>query len=292
MHFTVLVTLLFGMLLGAQAAETVVTHTTPRSEGDQRYVYNVKLLEAALEATKKTHGDFVVQPTRHREVSRKRQLALVEQGKLDVTWAAASRELQEQLTAVKIPIFKGLLGYRLFLVNDDHKERFAKIKNLEELKNLKMCTGLGWGVTGLYEHYKFNLLISPAYEGLFEMIQENRADYFSRGVNEIFSEYESYKKTHPKLHIDTHLAFYHPLPFYVYTAPTKEGKALAARIEQGMKIMVQNGDFDRLFNEYHGDLLEKSAIGSRQVFEISNPFLPDDVPLDKKEYWIDVSALK
>lgn len=288
MRYFLSVLILTSSLLAVQT----ITYTAPRGDEDKRYEYNIALLKAALEVTKEAYGDYSMQPSSYGDVSRKRQIALVESGKMTITWAPASDELQEQLSAIKIPIFKGLLGYRFFFVNDSEKEKFASVKSLEELKKLTMCTGHGWGVTKLYTHHGFKTLISPAYEGLFEMIEQGRADYFSRGINEIFKEYEARKDKYPKLHIDTHLSLYHPLPFYTYLPPTKEGKALAQRVEKGFHLLIQSGEFERLFQKYHGELLADANLGERTMFSVDNPFLPKDVPYDKKEYWIDVTELK
>lgn len=269
-----------------------ITYTAPRGGEDKRYEYNIVLLKAALEATTEEYGGYSLKPSSYGDVSRKRQIALVESGKMTVTWAQASNELQKQLTAVKIPIFKGLLGYRFFFINAGKKETIESVKSLDELKKLTMCTGHGWGVTKLYAHHGFKTIISPAYEGLFEMIEQGRADYFSRGINEIFKEYDARKDKYPHLYIDTHLALYHPLPFYTYVPPTDEGKALAERLKKGFLTLIHNGEFDRLFQKYHGKLLEHANLGERTMFNIENPFLPKDVPYDKKEYWIDVDDLK
>lgn len=283
--------LLFCVALPLFAVE-VITYSAPRGEDDKRYDYNIALLKEALEVTKEKFGEYELKPSKYGDVSRKRQVALVQEGKMSVVWGPASDELQDILTPIRIPIFKGLLGYRFFFVNSDKKDDFSKIENLDELKKLTMCSGLGWGVTNLYTHHEFKTLVSPAYEGLFEMIDEGRADYFSRGINEIFKEYETRKEKYPKLHIDTHLALYHPLPFYTYTAPTKEGKNLAKRIDEGMQKMIKNGSFDAIFQEYHAHLLANANLATRTMLEIDNPFLPKDVPLENSAYWIDIDSLK
>lgn len=280
--------LILGLFLSYSYASLDISYTTPRGGMDKRYEYNIELLKASLEVTKAEFGEYSISPSEFKDISRKRQVDLVENGKIDVTWEPANSELQDKLNSIKIPIFKGLLGYRLFFINENEIDSFLKINTLDELKSKTMCTGLGWGVTKLYEEEGFKLIVSPAYEGLFEMIEKGRADYFSRGVNEIFTEYKTYSPKYPKLHIESHLALYHPLPFYTYTTKSKKGDLIAKRVEIGVKKLIENGEFDKLFNQYYGDLVKKADISKRKVFRIKNPFLPDDVPFDKKEYWIEL----
>src|SRR5690606_26443337 len=63
-------------------------------------------------------------------------------GRLDLAWIASDKELEETLRPIRIPLFKGLLGYRIFIINKDNQFKFDGIETLDELKR-KITMGQG-----------------------------------------------------------------------------------------------------------------------------------------------------
>ena len=55
-------------------------------------------------------------------------------------------------------------------------------------------------------------------------------------------------------------------------------------------MMIEDGSFDELFFEYHQEMIEKSNLKGRRLFEIENPLLPATAPLDRTELWYDPFA--
>ncbi len=55
-------------------------------------------------------------------------------GLLDVCWASSDSDIEAQLRPIRIPLFKGLLGYRIFIINKNDQAKFSHVKTLEELK--------------------------------------------------------------------------------------------------------------------------------------------------------------
>ena len=48
---------------------------------------------------------------------------------------------------------------------------------------------------------------------------------------------------------------------------------------------IEDGSFDELFNQYHGDIISTLDIENSLQFELSNPLLPENTPIAEASYW-------
>jgi hypothetical protein len=62
---------------------------------------------------------------------------------------------------------------------------------------------------------------------------------------------------------------------------------IAARIERGLRMMIQDGSFDEHFMKYHRKDSERANLQNRRLFKINNSLLPSTAPIDQKELWFD-----
>lgn len=281
---------LFGAEVEKQAdTSQVITYNPPRSNVDSRLEYNIALLRAILDASKDKYGSYRLVASEYPNQTRSLSIKLVKTGRMSLTWSAASKELEKELLPIRFPIFKGLLGYRIFLIQKKDQDKFSKIRSLNELKRLKMGTGLGWSVTKLYSEYGFNLLVHPDYEELFRFLSDGFYDYFSRGIQEVQQEYLERRKLYPNLKIESTLALYHPLPFYMYVGRSETGEKLADRLQYGISKIRQNGRFDQLFQSYFGDMVSDMKLSGRRLFTLENPDLSKETPLKDPTLWLELT---
>lgn len=254
----------------------------PKSEKDPRQEYVLLLLEAALNY-KQTQPPIkiVYSDTMH---SRERLKALLKEGRAVNIQATATRpDWEEDLLTIRIPIFKGLLGYRLLLIHKDQQPKFSAVRHIEQLKSLTAILGSQWSITPIWKGYGFNTITNVDYESLFRIIHFNRADYFPRGANEILQEYNKFHPDFPNLAIENDLAIYLPLPLYFFVTPHKPN--LAKRLEENMERMIADGEFDRFFMQNYGRKVNQLRINKRLTFFLENPNLPEKTPLERKELW-------
>ncbi|MCW9035927.1 MAG: transporter substrate-binding domain-containing protein [Rhodospirillales bacterium] len=194
------------------------------------------------------------------------------------------REWEEKTIPIRIPIRKGLLGYRLFLIRDGAQSKFSQIKDVQELKNMRVGSGAQWSTTKALQELGFSVTGGTDYEGLFTMLNFGRFDYFPRGVNEIFNEFDTRKIKFPMMQIEEKLALYLPLPTYFFVTPKRPD--LAIRLQKGLMGMVADGTLDKLFYEYHGEFLDRANLQNRKIFSLANPDLTKETPFDQKELWL------
>ena len=108
-------------------------------------------------------------------------------------------------------------------------------------------------------------------------------DIFSRGVNEIFPEFEKYAAANPNITIEKNMLLYYPYPFYFFVTPSDP--ELAKRIETGLRQMIKDGSYDAIFWKYNGKVLARARMKERRIIRLKNPNVPPRTPLDDPQLW-------
>src|SRR5207248_10000496 len=89
------------------------------------------------------------------------------------------------------------------------------------------------------------------------------------------------------LEIEPRLVLYYPMPMYFWFSPTAEGRRLAARAEEGMRLMIADGSYDRIFADFQDSKIRALDLAHRQIFTIDNPFLSAETPFAERRLWFD-----
>ena len=202
-------------------------------------------------------------------------MADIETGEMDIMWAGASQDKDENMLAVRIPALKGLLGHRIFIIR-------------EHLKQLKAGQGRFWGDSAVLKSAQIPLVTTTKFNNLFSMLEGGRFDYFPRAVHEPWVEVNRFPELN--LVIDENVMLIYPFAMYFYVK--KDNQSLHDLIYNGFNTAIEDGSFDDLFfsNPMIQDVLTKANLKQRTILRIDNPALHADTPLDKKAYWLDVSA--
>lgn len=252
---------------------------------DQTYAgiqkYRQDLLKLALE---KSGHRYILEKVTVDIVTSSRNMRNLSLGLYDVNWMHTNAEREEKLIPIRIPIHKGLIGWRIFFIRSDMQDAFSNIQSVEELKNFKLGQGYDWPDTAILKHHGFNLLGSSGPESLINMLRGKRLDFFPRSVIEIWGEYETWSDT--DFVIETDIALVYPTAFYTFVG--KNNEELAELIEIGLERAIEDGSFDQLFNVYFLPLIEKAGLKKRKIFRISNPALPEKTPLARPELWFNI----
>lgn len=275
---------LFSALLlfahGSATGVEIVRYPIPESAADQRYDYPRKLLELVLSKTRTAYR--VEYPTV--SMSQNRQIVELEAGRMiDVAPLPSSAEREARLLPIRIPLNKGLLGWRLGLVRKGDTDRVAQVKTLADLMGVRLAQGQDWPDTQILSGNGLHVINGSNYEGLFKMLESQRFDYFPRSVMEIWDEQEAHAST---LEIEPHLALHYFYDSYFFV--NKRNTKLAADINEGMEKAVADGSFDKLFNEHWGERVRKARLNERTVIKLRNPLLTPETPSHRNELWYGV----
>ncbi len=279
----IIMALLITMPLSGYAQD-IIKLAKKDSGNFKRETYPHALLNAALNKTLAKYGKFKIEYTI--KVARDRALRELKKGALiNVHEAPTKVSWEKEVNAVYFPIRKGLLGYRLFLINGKKQASLDGVKSISDLKKLRAGLGSQWSTTVAMRQLKFNVVTGPSYGGLFNMLIKNRFDYFPRGINEIFGEMDNRSKELPGLKIEPKLALYLKTPTYFFVSPKE--KRLHTRIGDGLHMMKKDGEFDELFLKYHKDYLIKADLRNRLLLTVENPAIPTPSKQLDASYWID-----
>jgi len=249
-----------------------------------RYTYRIKLLDLALNSGTQNNDSVILTP-KFTDVTQARGLLLLEEEKIDVVFLATNDDREQRFLAVKIPILRGILGYRVFLIHKDGSFKFSQVNRLSELKQ-KFTAGFGsqWGDMAILKHNQLSVEGVPQYETLFKMLNSQRFDYFPRGINEAWVEVASKGKTYPNIIVEQNLGLYYEFPIYFFV--NKSNDALARRIEEGLQRMLMDGTFKKLFLDYHQDIIDQAKLKQRRLFFLENPVIPKGTPDIDTSWWL------
>lgn len=221
--------------------------------------------------------------------SHSREVKLLQEGMSDILWASTSLQYEKTLIPIRIPIYKGLLGYRLALIRQKDQGTFSHIRTLEDLKAYRFGQGEGWADTQVLRSAGLQVTASSDVYNLFNMLQAGRFDLFPRGLMEPWKEVESM----PELDfaVEESLMIVYPLPAYIFVTPRRP--ELAALIQSGLERAVEDGSFNRLVfsDPYVKSALKQAKLTQRRSIHLYNPYLSPETPLDNKALWVDLKEI-
>jgi hypothetical protein len=268
----------------SHAESMVVRYPIAESEKDKRYEYPKQLLRLALEKTANTHGPYSVVDAEKMAAQMRNRMLLKNGKNIDIIWVPENGELDKDFLPVRIPLLKGILGYRVFLIRESDQSAFSVIRKIDDLRNFTAGFGHDWPDVRILKANRIPLDLAPKYELLFRKLVAGRFDYFPRGINEAWVELEQRKKEYPAMAVENSILMYYPFP--VYFIVNKNNTRLADRVEKGLLRAIADSSFNDLFLKYHAAALKNVNFAERKLFKLKNPFLPSSTP-DDKRFWFD-----
>jgi hypothetical protein len=248
--------------------------------------YFTTLLLMALNASKAENEEIDIIFSKQ-DYSQARWVYLAQHDKRNfVIWTMTDKARERQLRPIRVPLFKGLFGYRVFLIREQEQHRFDHVRNIGDLSGLLGGQGTHWPDTPIMQHNGLRLTTAETTESLFRMITAKRFDYFPRGISEAW--FELAQRDEKKLAVEKSIMLYYPTAIYFFVS--KENEALAMRIETGLEKLIDNGKFDQFFFSHPRINLGLENLTRRHIIELENPFLPAETPVNNPRYWIDLTS--
>lgn len=266
----------------AKVEATKVIHPADEEKGDPRFNDVKEILRLALEKTVVEFGPFELLASSQHTNGLRYLNNLANGSDLNVVWSSTTEDKERNYLPIRIPLRKGLLGYRLLLVHKDKQALLKDVKNLEDLKKFTVGQGVGWDDVKLYETNGI-AVVEAKYSNLFRMLSYKRFDFFPRGINEIFTELDKESAQNPDLVIDENLLIHYPWPYYFFVS--KSNPQLQKRLELGLRKMIKDGSFDAIFWKYNGRAIEAVNFKKRRIIHMKNHLLPKETPLNDATLW-------
>lgn len=259
-----------------------VIHPADEERGDPRFNDVKEILRMALEKTVAEYGPYKLRASKESTNGLRYFANLARGNDLNVVWGSTTIEKERNYLPIRIPLRKGILGYRILLVHKDRQALLKEVKTLDDLKKFSVGQGVGWDDVKLYEANGIKV-VEAKYSNLFRMLSYQRFDIFPRGINEIFNEFEKESPQNPDLIVDDHLLIYYPWPYYFFVSPFNT--KLHKRLELGLQKMIKDGSFDAIFWKYNGKAIEAANFKKRHVIYMTNHLLPKETPLNDASLW-------
>lgn len=269
-----------GMSMAVKA-QTVVTYPNIDGLGTQAIGY--KVLELILGKGGKPYKLQVAGPP----VNQNRARAELEEGNISVLDTGIQSDLESRFDPIYLPMDRGVLGWRLFIVHKDSVDDFSKIKGIEDLRKKTAGQGQGWGDVAILEHAGLKVQTSPNIENLTQMVAGKRFDFLPLGANEVYGFLEKYGKGNANLVVDDKVVLVYPFGRFFYVK--KGNKELRAAIESGMEAALADGSLQKLLvsHSMFKDAFFKANLKSRTVIRIDSPGMPEGFKTIDKKWWFD-----
>lgn len=233
--------------------------------------YYVELLKLALDKSVDKYGEYQLNKV-DAGASQQHMIELTRrQHLINLIWTMTSKEREEKLLPIRVPLFKGLGGCRIFLIKKGQQYLFDQLENKEALKSLVAGQGENWPDTEILKSNGFNVLTADEHQTLYLMLAKSRFDYFPRAIHEAINEQAQY----PELTMEKRFVIYYDSPFFFFV--NKENKRIAKRLEYGLLEAIKDGSFERFFEQYpiSAGVIDRANLKEREVITLENPLLTE-----------------
>ena len=264
-----------GLDLPHAAADPEILYYPKRAESP-RWSYALSLVELAL---KESGQNYILKPTEE-EMSQTRAARELELGNIGFIWTGTSAEYEQRFRAVRVPVLRGLDGYRICIINPGRQPAFSAVKTLADLQLLTIGQDPGWSDVKILEAAGLKVVTAP-YDSLFNMVERERFDCFLRGAHEAPGEVAK----HPGLAVENEILIVYPFTSFFFV--NKNNAALAEALETGLKKAYEDGSFMAHFKSHPAikAIFEQAQIAQRRRFDIPNPFLTEETKSIPDQYW-------
>jgi hypothetical protein len=242
-----------------------------------RQIYELEILKATLIATEKTYGKWELTEDKTDYPAAEDEASIFRNKGFDVfaTVAGNAKLANEKKIIIPLPLMKGLLGYRILIIRESDREKFAAIKTAGQLQKLRLGIPDTWADAGLFRYNGYSVIEKGSFDALFGRLRDNEFDYVSFGANEVEGVFSERAQAAGQLMIDPSLLVFYPFPLVFYVNPVNS--ALAERITFGLKVISSNGVLDALFNQHYGTYIDKLKLKHRHMISLKNPMLPTEM---------------
>lgn len=271
--------LVLSLLLSSVAvSQQAVIYPRPESAADVRSSYPVAVLHYCEQENQHL---FVLRPSEvHTQQGRSLRQLVAGKG-MDVAWALTNEQREVALLPIRIPIDRGLIGWRLLLIRSANRSAFEAVAEPDQLAELAAGQGHDWPDVDVLRANHFNVTTSSTYEGLFHMLARGHIQYFPRSIMEVWPELEA--NAYLGLSVQPKLAIYYPSAMYFFV--NKDNHWLAQVLESCLSKATANGRLREIFDAYYRDFIIASNLKNRIILTLANPLLPASAPSSDSEYW-------
>ncbi len=239
-----------------------VTYPEPNDRNPHGFdAYILTLLRLALE---NSGHPFELNAVKRPGFGETRSENFLQMREYNLHWLNTNPHREKLLRPIRVPLFRGLIGWRLALVKQGDERQFEHTYNLTHLSRFKAGQGHNWPDNPILRRNGIPLQLSASWEGLFKMLDQGRIDYFPRSVIEIWDEQSL--PLAGGLTVEPNIVLHYRAAYYFFTR--RDSPELATALENGLYAAIANGDFERTFNQFYGRAIQRSQLDTRRIIAL------------------------
>jgi len=269
----------------AQAQAQEVRVMGARSDHDPGNNYFIALTKLVLSKAAQAQPNDSVKIINTNRVTQGRLFRFIDDDLIDVVWSGTNSVREKSYLPIKIPLVRGLLGYRVLLVHKENTKKIKHLNNEAELKAMVACQGAHWPDADILEDNGYNVSRVVHYDAMFKMLERKRCDFFPRAIFEGRAEFNNIKDKYPNIRLVENILLQYPLPMYFFV---KQGNhALAKRLSDGLTTAMNDGSMLKLMksHELTSFIFPITQWDNAKVFRLLNFNLPAETPLNNAKLW-------
>lgn len=216
----------------------------PQKAQDASHDYFVSLLRMALAQSNNSSAITIIPHSGQGRVLK----MLAFSDLYDVVWTGMSKERDQLLHRVPIPLFKGGLGWRGLVMRKDARETFRNITDTVELSNFIACQGRHWPDADILKEAGLPVQLVSNFDAMLQMLELRRCDYMPLSIFEGRSELAAVKDRFPMLIFNENLIISYPISMNFYVK--KSNLTLASDIEAGLIKLIDSGEFEKHMKDH------------------------------------------
>ncbi|OHC27006.1 MAG: hypothetical protein A2Y50_01465 [Pseudomonadales bacterium RIFCSPLOWO2_12_59_9] len=275
-----------GLLLAALLAGLFTAQPTHAAElqlcqhAADKYAYRLELTKLILARTAERYGELSIAPSAQADPAQERCLMMLRDGLVDLAFVPPTDQRLRDFAMLPYDLHAGMLGYRVLLIHEADAERFARVNNLADLRQLTGGFGSQWSDFVLFARNQLPVVGVANPANLLAMLNKHRFDYFHRGLNEAWRELDAHANEFPDLIVEPHLALVYELP--VYFTFNRRNPQLKQRFEEGLAQVQADGSLRELFLRHYGEIAEQAQLQKRTLIPLNYPNPAGLAPTDTR----------
>jgi len=226
----------------------------------------------------------------NKSISQGRSLVLLDHDYVDIIWTGTNAQREFRYAPIRIPLFRGLLGYRVLLIRQEDREKFLQIKTPTQLKKLNACQGAHWPDSDILEANGYLVSRIVHFNVMFKMLAKKRCDYYPRAIFEGYAEQKVAMQHFPNIVLLDELILRYKFPFYYFV--NKDNTELAQRLESGLMTALADGSLMELMKAHpvSKHLFPLTQWENKRYFELSNSVLGINLSQRNEQFWLNLKA--
>ncbi|OXS16602.1 hypothetical protein CGX12_02915 [Zobellella denitrificans] len=274
--------LLLLALVGLPTQAKLVVNFPQADPAPPHHHYYRQVLELALE---KSGEPFTLNPVPLNESQFRIAQMLFRGNPVNLAWMGTSSEYEQKLLPVRVPLMRGLSGFRVLIINRSRQPEFSQVQSLADLAAFTGVQGIGWSDIEVLKGAGLNISAARRTTILDMLNRDQHVDYYPRSPVEAFGELAAQGQDYPQLMVEPRLLLHYPFAVYFFVSP--EAPRLAEALTRGLERAYSDGSFMALFERHPliRDSLRQLQAEQRLRLELANPDLTEATRRLPDHYW-------